>query len=325
MHKKNTHCRICLSETLVKVISLGTQALANSFLKKEDLDSEEHAFPLDVYWCETCHLAQLLDVVSKELMFSNYIYFSSGMPKLSDHFSNYAMDVMERFLEPNDFVVEIASNDGILLKFFKERGYRVLGIDPATNVVKIAEERGVPTMNDFFSEVLAKEIVKTHGKAKTIMANNVVAHIDDHHDLAKGIAALLSDDGVFVFEAPYLIDMFLELAYDTVYHEHLSFLAIRPLQVLFKKYGLEIFDVKLYPVQGSSIRVFVGKQGAHNVLPSVATFVQKEVSLGLDTREAYEILATRVAASKDQLVTLLQKLKQEGKTLAGYGAPAKGN
>lgn len=326
MYTKNLVCRICTKDTLTCVLPLGDQALANAFLTKKQLEEgDELVVPLDVYWCSTCSLTQLIDVVDKEVLFRNYIYFSSGMPKLSDHFKNYAEDVMERFLQQDDFVVEIASNDGILLKFFQEKGYRVLGVDPATNVVKIAEQRGVPTLNDFFSESLASTIKQTHGGAKAIMANNVVAHIDDHHDLARGIAALLEHEGVFVFEAPYLIDMFENLAYDTVYHEHLSFLAIRPLQVLFAQYGLEIFDVHMYPVQGNSIRVFVGNKGVHTIEPAVDTYVQKERAFGLDTLQAYRTLAKRVESSKNQLIQLVTSLKAEGRRLAAYGAPAKGN
>ena len=191
-------------------------------------------------------------------MFSDYIYFSSGMPKLSDHFKTYAKKVMDRFLKPNDFVVEIASNDGILLKYFKDNGYRTLGVDPAANVVKIAEKSGIKTLVNFFSEKLAKQISKDEGKAKLILANNVVAHIDDLQDLMKGVKALLADDGAFVIEAPYLVDMFENLTYDTIYHEHLSYLALRPLNKLFAMFDLEAFDMEVNEVQGKSLRIFVG-------------------------------------------------------------------
>jgi len=270
-------------------------------------------------------LAQLADVVDKDELFRNYIYFSSGMPKLSDHFRLYAEEVMSRFLKPGDFVVEIASNDGILLKFFKDRGYRILGIDPALNIVKVAESLGVPTLPKFFSESLAGTIATKEGKVKAILANNVVAHINDHHDLASGIAALLDDEGVFVLEAPYLIDMFDNLTYDTIYHEHLSYLAIRPLQTLFEKFGLEIFDVALHPVQGQSIRVFVGKQGRRSISSTVRAFIAREKELEMDKFESYLKLAKRIESSKNKLVDLLRRLKQDGKKIAAYGAPAKGN
>jgi len=325
MHKHKSNCRICQSENLTKFLDLGMQPPANSFLKNPKEFLTETKYPLEVYFCHDCNLVQLLDVVDKEELFSNYIYFSSGMPKLSDHFRLYAEDVMKRFLKPGDFVVELASNDGILLKFFQDAGYKVLGIDPAENVVTIAKKIGVETLVDFFSQSLAKKVASEYGHAKVIMANNVVAHIDDHHDLAKGLGELLAEDGVFVFEAPYLVDMFNNLTYDTIYHEHLSLLSVRPLLKLFENFGLELFDVEIHPVQGQSLRGFVGRKGKHQVTPNVKKYVDLELSMGLDKLEAYQALAKRVENQKIQLTQLLKKLKQEGKRIAAYGAPAKGN
>ncbi len=325
MYKHNIRCRICKGEKLAKFLDFGNQPLANSFLKSPNDFKEEKFYPLAVYFCHSCNLAQLLDVVSKEEMFSDYIYFTSGMPKISNHFRLYAEDVMSRFLKAGDLVVEIASNDGILLKFFQDAGFRTLGVDPAANVVKIADKLGVQTVVDFFSEQIGKQIARTEGKAKAILANNVVAHIDDHHDLAKGVAALLAEDGVFVLEAPYLVDMFENLTYDTVYHEHLSFLAIRPLKILFEKFGLEIFEVQVNEVQGRSLRVFTGHKGRHGINPSVQKYVDLELSLGLDKVKSYQNLAERVVAQKQQLIKLLSDLVKSGKKIAGYGAPAKGN
>jgi len=321
----NEECRICKGKKLIKFLDLGYQPLANSFLSKEQLSSEEPAYPLAVYFCQDCNLAQLLHVVEKEILFKDYIYFSSGMPKLSNHFRDYAMDIMNRFLKPGDFVVELASNDGILLKFFKENGYKILGIDPAENIAKKAMESGVDMVVDFFSTNIAKEVVKEKGKAKVIMANNVVAHINDHHDLAKGVETLLDKKGVFVFEAPYLIDMFENLTYDTIYHEHLSYLAVRPLKTLFEKFGLEIFDVKLFPVQGQSLRVFVCKKGEYEINESVEKYVKLEESWGLNKIDSYFDLAKRIEESKIKLNSLLEDLKKKGKRISAYGAPAKGN
>ncbi|MBI4138622.1 class I SAM-dependent methyltransferase [Candidatus Uhrbacteria bacterium] len=321
----NSSCRICKSSQLRKFLSLGDQPPANRFIEKKDIDAPEPQYPLDVYWCANCHLAQLRDIVDKQELFENYIYFSSGMPKLSDHFRNYAEDIMRRFLRPGDFVIELASNDGILLKFFKDRGHRILGVDPAKNIASKAQSLGVATICDFFSEDLAEKIAKSEGKAAAILANNVVAHINDHHDLAKGIAKLLDERGVFVLEAPYLVDMFENLTYDTIYHEHLSYLAVHPLKTLFEQFGLEIFDVEIHPVQGQSIRVFTGKKGAHEVAPSVAACIEREHQLGFDAFESYQKLAERVTASKKKLIETLRELKRQGKRIAAYGAPAKGN
>lgn len=325
MFAKNTACRICGSKNLKKFLSLGEQPPANRFLRATELRDPEPMYPLDVYWCSQCSLVQLTDIVDKEELYRNYIYFSSGMPKLSDHFQDYAQGVMQRFLSPRDLVVEIASNDGILLKFFKDRDFQVLGVDPAVNVVKIAEGMGVRTVNDFFSARLAESIAAECGPAKAILANNVVAHINDHHDLVRGIKTLLHPDGVFVLEAPYLLDMFLGLRYDSIYHEHLSCLAVRPLLVLFEKFGLAIIDVQLHAVQGNSLRVFVTHKGAKPVQPSVAAFAARELELGFDKFESHQKLARRIAASKGSLVDLLKQLKSAGKTIAAYGAPARGN
>lgn len=323
VHKNN--CRICNSPNLTKFLDLGLQPLANSFLKDQSEFVKEKKYPLAAYVCHSCNLAQLLDIVDKEEMFCDYIYFTSGMPKISDHFRHYAEEVISRFLKQDDFVVEIASNDGILLKFFQDSGYRTLGVDPAANVVKVAESLGVETVIDFFSEKVAEDILKRYQPAKIILANNVVAHIDNHQDLVKGVAKLLASDGVFIFEAPYLVDMFENLAYDTIYHEHLSFLAVRPLKKLFEQFALEIFDIEVQPVQGRSIRGFVGRKGKHPLNSNVQKLIDLELRMGLNSLETYNNLAVKISQQKDKLVKILKDLKSQGKKIAAYGAPAKGN
>lgn len=321
----NKTCRICKSINLTKVIDLGEQPLANAFLRQEDLAHQEEKFPLEVHFCQDCNLAQLIHVVDKEKLFRDYIYFSSGMPRLSDHFKAYAEDVIGRFLKPQNLVVEIGSNDGILLAHFREKGFRVLGVDPAANIAPVAEKNGVRTVVDFWSEAVAKNIAQKDGSAQAILGNNVVAHINDYDGLCNGVKALLSPDGVFVFEAPYLVDMFVNLTFDTIYHEHLSFLAVRPLQKLLARFGLEIFEVKIVPAQGQSIRVFVGHKGAHPVHESVARCVNRELELGLDKTESYLALAKKIADTRESVKKTVADLRSRGKTIAAYGAPAKGN
>lgn len=322
----NTVCRDCGGNNLKLIIDLGTQPLANAFLTKEQLDSNEQKYPLRVFFCEDCHLCQLIDIVPKEILFRDYVYFSSGMPVLPKHFKEYAAYIYENFIVSSDnLVIEIGSNDGLLLNEIKAKGVRVLGIDPAVNIAKVANEKGVETIPDFFSESLAIDVFQKYGPAKVIIGNNVVAHINDHTDLVKGLDKLLDEDGVFVFEAPYIVDMFENYTFDTIYHEHMSYLAVRPLFKLFSKYNLEFFDVKQFPVQGNSIRGFVGRKGKHKVNKSVEEFIQKEKSIGLDSVRSYIALARKIAVMKDDVVSLLLKLKSEGKTIAGYGAPAKGN
>lgn len=323
---RRRNCRVCHGTNLKKVLSIGPTPLANALVKKEDLNKKENYYPLDVYFCNSCNLVQLLDVVSKEELFRDYVYFTSGMPKISTHFKQYAQDVVEKYLgKSSDLVVEIASNDGVLLKFFKEKGYRILGIEPARNIAKVANSLGVETICEFFNEPLVEDIVKKYGKAQAILANNVVAHIDDYHDLCKGIKQLLDKKGVFVFEAPYLVDMFDNVTFDTIYHEHLSYLAVRPLIRLFNMFDFEIFDVKVISVQGVSIRIFVGHKGEHAISGVVSKLVKKELAYGLNKKATYVKLAKRVESSKSKLLKLLSNLKKKNKRIAAYGAPAKGN
>ncbi len=325
--KKNLVCRACGSRELEEFLSLGKTPPANAFLKKKDFRKEKH-HPLRVGVCRSCKLVQLLDVISKEHLFSHYVYFFSAMPTASNHFGSYAQDIAERFIKntAKDLIVELGSNDGLLLKSFHKMGHkRVLGIDPAKNIVKFANKQGVPTLADFFSQRLAQKIVKTEGKAKIIIGNNVVAHIDDWQDLAKGVDELLAEDGVFIFEAPYLMDMFENLAYDSIYHEHLSYLSVAPLVRFFKKYGMNVFDVQPFQRQGHSIRVFVSRSGKYKTMPSVKKFLNKELKAGLNKLSSYKELAKRIKNSRNQLVTTLKDLKSKKMKIAAYGAPARGN
>lgn len=325
--KQNSACRICSSSEVEEFLSLGETALANSFLKKEDF-TKEKTYPLRVGFCRYCNLVQLMDVVNPDLMFLDYVYFYSKMPTASQHFVDYAEDVSKRFISDSkkDLVVELGSNDGILLKAFQERGHsRVLGIDPAKNVATVASQNGIPTIADYFSHPLAVSVAGNHGKAKVIIGNNVVAHIDDHQELLKGVSELLDEDGVFVLEAPYLVDMFENLAYDSIYHEHLSYLAVAPLQKLFRQYSMEIFDVQLKKRQGKSIRVFASKAGQKEVMPSVQTFLNIEKTISLDKFENYQKLAKKIITSKEKLISTLQDLKGKGFSIAAYGSPARGN
>lgn len=325
-YKKTTLCRICGRRDLVQFLDLGNQPLANSFLVPGTSVASENRYPLAVNFCNDCHLSQLTAVVSPEVLFRDYIYFSSGMPVLSKHFGDYAEEVMRKFIkEKGRLAVEIGSNDGLLLEALRGMGARVLGIDPALNIARQANERGVETIGDFFSEKLADEIVKKYGKARTIIGNNVVAHIDNHHDLARGIEKLLAEDGVFAFEAPYIVDMFENLTFDTIYHEHLSYLSVRPLVKFFNGFGLDVFDVKIFPVQGNSLRVYVCKTGTRAIEPSVGELMKKELDMSLDKADSYFVLARRIENLKESVVEVLVDLKKSGKKLAAYGAPAKGN
>lgn len=324
--KKQVKCRICKSKNLKTIIDLGSQPLANSFLTKSELNKKEATYPLKVLFCKDCNLCQLSYVVKPSVLFKKYVYFSSNMPALPEHFANYAKEVVKNFIKnKNELVVEIGSNDGLLIGAVQDMGIKILGIDPAVNIAKIANSRGIKTLPKFFSEKLARLVLKKFGNAKIIIGNNVVAHIDDHHDLVKAIKTLLSKDGVFIFEAPYLVDMFENLSFDTIYHEHLSYLALRPLSKLFKQYDMEIFDAKIFPVQGNSLRTYVGFKRMHKISSNVQKLIKDEKKLGLDKLESYLKLASKISQIKEDVVKTLKKLKKRGKSIVGYGAPAKGN
>lgn len=320
-------CRICGNTQTTKFLRLGPTPLANSFLRPGQMEEPELCFPLDVVFCDQCGLVQLDYVAPPEIMFRDYIYVSSTSQTMLTHFKAYADEIMSRFVEsPRDLVLEMGSNDGCLLRTFRDHGFRALGVEPAANLAAMANRAGISTINDFFSERSARDVRAREGSAKVIIGNNVLAHIGDLYDLVAGVDALLCPDGVAVFEVPYLIDLLRKDEFDTIYHEHLSYFALRPLQRLFESRGMRIFDVKRLPVHGGSVRVYVSKlEAGRGELPSVGDLLLLERSERLDSYETYEAFANRVEKMKLELTALLRKLKASRANIAGYGAPAKGN
>ena len=324
---KVTKCRICGNENLHDVLSLGMMPLANNFLKKEQLSSPEFVAHLGAIFCANCGLMQLSHVVSPNIMFGDYVYIPSTSKTLINHFAELANKTVEKFnLPEGSLVVDIGSNDGTLLKFFKTHKVKVLGIEPATNIAKLAEASGIETINDFFGQRTALKVVDDKGKAKVITGTNVFAHVNDLDDFLKGIDILLEDNGIFIIEVPYLPDLLEKIEFDTIYHEHLSYFSIKPLATLFKKFKMEIFDVERIGIHGGSIRVFVKRASASGpVSESVTNLLALEQERGLDSIETYLTFATEVASIKERLIELLKRLKSEGKRIVGYGAAAKGN
>ena len=319
-------CRICSSTNLNMILDLGEQPPANSFVDKNQLNSSESKFPLRLFWCGDCYLVQLLDIVDKEFLFRNYLYMTSASKPIVDHFKKYAQDVYEEFLkeETNPFVVEIGSNDGSLLSEFKKLGTQILGIEPATNLSNLANQSNITTKNTFFSSQVCKEIIKSRN-ATVVVANNVIAHVEDLQDLMHGIQILLDKNGVFIFEVPYLVDLIKKLEFDTIYHEHLSYFSILPLLKLVEQFGLEIFDIRKQSVHGGTLRIFVSKKNNFPINDSVKIFIDNEYSLGLDKIEFYQKFSTNITKLKKNLIELLLRLKNENKSIFGYGASAKGN
>ncbi len=319
-------CGICNGTNFSVILDLGEQPPSDAFIENIKLISQEIKFPLRLGLCNDCFFVQLLDIVDKEFLFNDYPYMTSASKPIVEHFKKYANEIYNDYLisKNESTVLEIASNDGSMLLEFKKLGAKVLGIEPAENIAKIANELGILTKNHFFSSTIAKEISKTEN-ISVVVANNVVAHVDDLHDFMEGIKILIKENGIFVFEVPYLNDLIQKLEFDTIYHEHLSYFALSPIINLVHQFGLEVFDIKKQTVHGGTIRVFITKKG--NILQknSVQKFLDEEHQYGLDKILTYEKFAQNVIDLKSDLIESIIKLKKEKKSLIGYGASAKGN
>lgn len=319
-------CRLCASMHLKKFLDLGFTPPADSFLRREQLQEPETWYPLELMLCENCGFIQLGHVVSPEVLYRHdYPYESSITRSGQLHWNEFAATVTSRLgLGGDDLVVDIGSNVGVLLGAFRDNGARILGVDPASNIVRIAEKRGIETMNEFFGIEVARQIAAAKGKASVITGTNVFAHVNDLHTFMHAVALLLNEQGVFIFEAPYFVNLLKHLEYDTIYHEHLSYLSVKPLIGFFHGLGMEIFDVEERDIHGGSFRVYVSRRGRHPVSPVVAEMVRAEEAQGIYSMEVLNRFAEAVAKNRDDLIWLLRRLKHEGKKLAAVSAPAKG-
>lgn len=325
--REHTHCRVCKAKLAHRFLKLGPTPLANSFVREDQLNRPEPSFPLDVFFCGGCGLVQLGHVIPPEVMFTDYIYVSGTSTTIPAHFAGLAKDAAERLgLDRNSLVIDIGGNDGTLLKNFKALNIKVLNVEPASNIAKIAEASGIETVNEFWNKETALKIASEKGKAKLIVGTNVFAHVDDWENFLEGVKAALDDDGVLIIEAPYLVDLLERIEFDTIYHEHLSYLAVRPMATLFTRCGMELFDVRKFSIHGGSIRLYA-KKAADNrpVSGTVSEMLSLEKGLKLDSPATYTEFAAKVEALKQNLLAMLNRLKSEGKKIAGYGAPAKGN
>lgn len=320
-------CRFCGKKDVFKFLELGTMALANSFLTAGELKSiQEPKFPLDVFFCEQCGLVQIGHVVAPDALFKDYIYFSSTSDLVHKHAAYLAESFQRRFgLTGSSRVVEIASNDGTVLKYFQRTGVKTLGVEPAVNIAKVAVASGIDTVNEFFNQPTAEGIKKRYGAADVILGRHVFAHVPEIHDFVKGLRHLLADKGAIAIEAPYLIDFVEKNEFDTVYHEHYSYLSVRAMASLFALYDMEVFDAKRVAIHGGSIVYFIGHRGAHPIASAVPDLIAQELGKGLDRKETYVAMAERTAGIKTSLLGLLKELKASGRRIAAYGAPAKGN
>ena len=319
-------CRSCGRPELEMVLSLGSTPLANALITAEQLDQPESTYPLDLAFCPRCTLVQITETVPPEELFREYLYFSS----FSDTMLRHAQAIVERMLDErrlgaDSLAVEIASNDGYLLQYYKQAGVPVLGIEPAVNIARVAEEeRGIRTLTDFFGAETARRLVAQGERADVIHANNVLAHVADLNGFVEGIRLLLKDDGVAVIEAPYVKDLIDRCEFDTIYHEHLCYFSLTALHQLFARHGLAIQDVERLAIHGGSLRVFLGHAGVEPGA-SVRELLDEEAAWGVGTIEFYEEFAARVERLKTTLRTFIMQLKEQRRSVAAYGAAAKGS
>jgi SAM-dependent methyltransferase len=318
-------CRLCGGRELTPVLSLTPTPPANGFVPEDRLAEPQPAFPLDVFFCEDCAHVQLLDVVDPAVLFEDYVYVSGTSQVFVEHFRHYAGWVSDRFRpDPEGLVVDVGSNDGTLLGFFKDRGHRVLGVDPARDIARRATETGIETVADFFTPALAAGLRDRHGPAAVVTANNVFAHADDLAGMAEGVRALLAPEGVFAFEVSYLADVVRKTLFDTIYHEHLAYHALKPLVPFLARHGLEAIDALRVESHGGSLRVVAQPTGGPRpVDPSVGQMLALEDGLGLDRAETFRDFAGRIEVLRLELSSLLRGFKAEGRAIAGFGAPAK--
>ncbi|CAO3383401.1 methyltransferase domain-containing protein [Azospirillum argentinense] len=321
-------CRFCGTPLTETFVDLGVSPLANSFLKPEKLQAMEPFYPLHVYVCSGCFLVQLEEFESPEHIFSDYLYFSSFSQGWLDHANAYATKMVDRLgLDERSLVVEIASNDGYLLQYFKQCGVPVLGVEPAANVAKVAVEKGIPSDVAFFG-VETAERLKAEGKTADLMAaNNVLAHVPDINDFVAGFKVLLKPTGTITFEFPHLQRLIAENQFDTVYHEHFSYLSLLAVEKVFARHGLAVFDVEQLPTHGGSLRLFVrhAEDASRPVTAAVEAIRAGEAAAGLHDIATYRSFGRTVEITKREVLRFLIDAHAAGKTVVGYGAPAKGN
>ena len=321
-------CRFCSHELEHTFVDLGMSPLANSYRRPEDEGESERFFPLHTYVCSRCFLVQLPEWESPEAIFRDYAYFSSFSDSWLRHAENYTEAMITRFgFDDSSLVVEAASNDGYLLQYFKKRGVPVLGIEPARNVAEEARKLGIDTLTEFFGVELAEKLVAEGRRADLLLGNNVLAHTPYLNDFVAGLKILLADSGVITLEFPHLVRLMESNQFDTIYHEHFSYFSFTTVKKVLEHHGLKVFDVEELSTHGGSLRIFAAHESddSKEIGPNVDDLLSREDAAGLNELGAYQDFAERVRATKRKLLSFLIAAKEEGKTLVGYGAPAKGN
>ena len=322
------NCRFCGTALEQSFADLGMSPLSNAYLKPEQLHQVERFYPLHAWVCGSCFLVQLEQFETPENIFSDYAYFSSYSDSWLEHVASYTEAMVERFgLNAGSHVVEIASNDGYLLQYFVKRGIPVVGIEPAANVARVAEDKGVPTLVKFFGTETATALAASGKQADLLLGNNVLAHVPDLNDFVSGMVKLLKPHGVITMEFPHLLRLMAQNQFDTIYHEHFSYFSFLTVEKVFAAHGITLFDVEQISTHGGSLRIFGrhSADGTKPVSPRVTALRQEELNAGLDNAKTYAAFAEQIKAIKRALLRFLINAKEQGKTVVGYGAPAKGN
>lgn len=324
-YKTRVFCRLCNSSNLISVLKLESTPPANAFVTEEECIKEQKRYPLKLFFCNNCNHVQLTDVVDPRELFSNYVYVSGTSPVFVNHFKNYAKTIIkDHSPDLNKYVLDIGSNDGTLLRFFKEMGYKVIGVDPAEEISKKANQDGIFTINGFFNLEMAEKIKDKYSYASLITANNVFAHCDDLSGITDAVSKLLAPEGLFVFEVSYLVDVYQKTLFDTIYHEHLSYHSVTPLIKFFESKRMTLIDVVKVNTHGGSIRCVIKNNSSNaEVKKSVKTFVNLEKSLAFHESSTFIKFSNKIEERKKELCDLLKKIKADKKSIAGFGAPAK--
>ncbi len=322
------HCRLCAAPLRHTFIDLGMSPLCETYIEPQQLDQYETFYPLHAYLCEHCFLVQVGEYVTPEHIYSEYPYFSSYSDSWTEHARRYCEAMIKRFeLESDSLVIEIASNDGYLLQHFVKQNIPCLGVEPAANVAKVAQKRGIQTVSRFFGETTAQDLAHQPGKPDLLIGNNVLAHVPDLNDFIAGMKLLLKSSGVITMEFPHLLRLMQANQFDTIYHEHFSYLSFLVTEKAFSNHGLTIFDVEELPTHGGSLRIFA-RHAENDALPisgRVDTLRDQELKFGINKLDTYAAFENNVCETKRKLLEFLIKAKRAGKQVVGYGAPGKGN
>jgi len=324
LHHRRSTCRLCDSADVTCVFQLEPTPPAEWYFPPERSHEADERFPLDLFLCRSCGHVQLFDVIDPVRLFARYMYTSASSPGLEDHFRRYADEVAAKCAPAaGSLVVDVGSNDGTLLKQFQRLGLRVLGIDPAEGIAREATAAGIPTLNAFMDATTARRVLDEWGPASLVTANNVFAHNDDLGSMAAAIASIMAPDGAFVFEVSNLLDTVEGLVFDFIYHEHLCYHSVKPMESFLRRHQLHLFDVERVASKGGSLRGFAQRVGGPRpVSPRVAEFIAREEAAGLYDPETYHTYIARVNRLRDETLSFLRAAKAQGRTIAGYGASA---